>query len=300
MSSQDTAAVAARIMALTWEQRFDQMPSRVKVLKEYMRRAALVVGGRQVAGWPFFDIAAVVDPAVRADPELAERVHAHVRAAPGVPDTVAKTCVWALHWAELVSVRSEEFAGVADPFEALIAFYARGGAFTFDEVGWIQVDLARFPPGTPAVYTPGRPEVSLDPAVLDEIDRAAEEQLAERRRSAAAKPSFSRGDGRLLVRLSGRLDEDRLGGFATALGLTRRGRLGDREDAEFGSRVLAEGRAELGLWRRAEESWSVTLDYKPDAAGLADEVTDLVERAAPAAGLSVESRKDLPPKGSPA
>ncbi len=88
--------------------------------------------------------------------------------------------------------------------------------------------------------------------------------------------------------------------LAAALELTRRGRLGDRDDAEFGSRVLADGRAELGLWRRDDEAWSVTLDYRPDAAVLVEDVLGWVRQAAPAAGLTVESVHDLPPQGSPA
>jgi hypothetical protein len=113
-------------------------------------------------------------------------------------------------------------------------------------------------------------------------------------------PSFSAADGRMLIRLTGRLDEERLQRFVTDLKLTRRGRLGDREDAEFGYRVLADGRAELGLWRHDGGSWSVTLDYRADAATLVDEVRAWVTRAAAAAGVTVESQRNFPPQGDQA
>src|SRR3954471_635866 len=94
---------------------------------------------------------------------------------------------------------------------------------------------------------------------------------------------------RLTVDLRGQLDQAALDGLRDALGLHRRGRLTDREDWEFGFRVLtAEGEppATLRPCRYAERRWAVTLD----AAELpATEVLSWAERAeaaAAAAGLS--------------
>jgi hypothetical protein len=99
---------------------------------------------------------------------------------------------------------------------------------------------------------------------------------------------------RLTVDLRGQLDQAGLDGLRDALGLHRRGRLTDREDWEFGFRVLtAEGEAPatLRLWRYEDDRWAVTLD----AAGLA--ATDVLswaeraEAAAAAAGLTVVERQ---------
>src|SRR4051795_2775861 len=87
---------------------------------------------------------------------------------------------------------------------------------------------------------------------------------------------------RLTVDLRGQLDQAALDGLRDALGLHRRGRLTDREDWEFGFRVLTAGGgppaggggglgsrgcppggdppATLRLWRYEDDRWAVTLD----------------------------------------
>jgi hypothetical protein len=105
------------------------------------------------------------------------------------------------------------------------------------------------------------------------------------------------------VHLVGELDAARLNGLRAALGMQRRGRLTDLEDADFGYRVItvgAEQAATLRLWRDDEQPgdggprWRIVVEADGPT-GLTDgELAAWVERieaAAVAAGLTVvESR----------
>ena len=64
-------------------------------MREYLRRMAWWVQEFQCEEWPFPDLAAYVDPAVRADPALvAELEEALALDSP----PVVTACVNALHW----------------------------------------------------------------------------------------------------------------------------------------------------------------------------------------------------------
>lgn len=69
---------AERIVAVDWRGSFDHRRSRAYLMKEYLRRAARWVQATGATTWSWPDIAAAIDPAVRADPAVVERTREHV------------------------------------------------------------------------------------------------------------------------------------------------------------------------------------------------------------------------------
>ncbi|MFI1994859.1 hypothetical protein [Actinoplanes sp. NPDC020271] len=152
----------------------DHVFSRVLLMREYLRRAALVVGDVQPPGWPFADLAAVVAVTVRADESVTEDVVRTVRRA-GQFSPIPQTCAAAVHWSRLAADRGLPWP---DPFEPLLLMYERGGGFTFSDAGMIEVDLVGVPHRPPAGYLSAAPIASLDIAFLAETDAAFEQKLA--------------------------------------------------------------------------------------------------------------------------
>jgi hypothetical protein len=114
----------------------------------------------------------------------------------------------------------------------------------------------------------------------------------------AAPATWSR---ELILDLRGTLNQPALDGLRAALGLHRRGRLTDREDAEFGYRTVTENgepRLTLRLWRNAEDQWRITIDAHPDAALPENGLTawgEVATGAAVAAGLTPMAPPLVPP-----
>lgn len=161
-------AVVDRLLAIDWAERYDQRRSQVALMREYLRRSAIWSTHLDAAGWPFFDIAAAVDPTVRADRAAVDRLEA------GLPGwiylTVRHTCVWALHFAALRRAGTR-LPDLPDPYEPLLLMYERGSGFTLDGTGFIEVDFLSFPRGRRGEYLTSEPHVSTDPAELDAMDR---------------------------------------------------------------------------------------------------------------------------------
>lgn len=158
---------AERLCAVEWGGDFRHSRSRALLLREYLRRAALwaeALGGTDE--WPFFDIAARVDPMVRADQAAVERV---TRCLPAVVADIKKTCVWAVHWAALRAARPAELPDLDDPFDPLIVLYERGGDFTLENA-FIEVDYARIRMLGWRDHLFRQPLVGLDPVSLDLAD----------------------------------------------------------------------------------------------------------------------------------
>ncbi|WP_189334786.1 hypothetical protein [Actinoplanes ianthinogenes] len=179
---------AERIRAISWAQSMDHVYSRTLLMREFLRRAAVVVGDSGPPGWPFCDLVAVVDPSVRADAALVAEVAGAVRGA-GQFTPIPETCVAALHGARLAAERAVPWP---DPFEPLLLMYERGGAFTFNGAGMIEVDLVGIPRRTPREYLSVAPIASLDAAYLDEADAEFAEKLRARRKPAVPPAA---GDG---------------------------------------------------------------------------------------------------------
>lgn len=288
------ARLADCLGALAWVPHHGRTYSRTLLMKEHLRRAAVWAGLLQHTGrWPFFDIAAAADPAVRADPALVADVQRRLDAVP-VSGPALRSCVWALHWAELATVRPDAVAAGPDPYEPLLVMFERGGDFTLS-TGSIDVDIAGVPPRTAEEYRGREPLASLDTAYLDEADA----RRANRRGPTATMPDPAGAAGRFVIMLRGRLDADRLAAVRSALRLSARGRLSDREDAKFGSRAFR-GDAALGLWRYGDDRWGVTVTYRPDdgvtPADL-DELAGEVAAVAADVGLTVEERRSSLPRG---
>jgi hypothetical protein len=162
-----------RLLAIRW--RFDQskLESHVALMREYLRRAALWSKSLQAADhWPFFDVASLIAPKVRADPSLVSEFEKSVSPLALWP-TVRKTCIWYLHWNAVKESQAQELAkhNLPEPFDPLIRLYERGGQFQ-TEHGFINVGLigitARFQ-GWQA-YNRTVPVVDLDDDSLDRVD----------------------------------------------------------------------------------------------------------------------------------
>jgi len=160
--------LAGRARAVPWaELRDDRLASRIRLMKEYLRRAALWeqrLGGQW--DWPFWDIASRVNPGVRAGEQarqLLDNALAPVRSV-----LVFDTWIWALHWAVLREAGGLD-PSLPDPFEALLRFYERGGGFSVEN-GFIEVDGAGFPLGARDRYLTSEPLAHLDTPSLDALD----------------------------------------------------------------------------------------------------------------------------------
>ncbi|MEY9214292.1 hypothetical protein NI17_020535 [Thermobifida halotolerans] len=166
--SDPVEAVVDRLLAVDWTGRYDQRRSQAALMREYLRRSALWSKHLDAEGWPFFDIAAAVDPTVRADRATVDRLEAEL------PDwiypTVRHTCVWALHFAELRR-SGTELPDLPDPFEPLLLMYERGNGFTLDGTGFIEVDFLSFPRGSRSEHLTDEPRAPMVLAELDAMDR---------------------------------------------------------------------------------------------------------------------------------
>ena len=164
-------AVADRILAVDWSGPLTRTRSRAALMREYLRRSAWWAQAGNGAEWPFYDIASTVDPSVRADPAVVQRVLAHLdRSRQGV--LVQRAAEAALHFAALrESGRPLPAvpASAADPFEPLVAMFERGGGFRLGGGTLIEVDTAGLPKGTLAQNLVEAPYVDMNH--LDELDQ---------------------------------------------------------------------------------------------------------------------------------
>ncbi|MFF4650880.1 hypothetical protein [Streptomyces sp. NPDC001380] len=163
--------MAERLFAIEWadtEAAFVHDWSRVLLMREYLRRAALWVQAYGIDdSWPFFDLAAHIDPTVRAAPELVARMEEALDGRVGLP-LAYNSCFHATHWAALQDAR--ELPALDDPFEPLITLFERGGGFGTENRS-ADFTLAMVPFRTWEHHVASEPVVTLDPAVLDRLDQ---------------------------------------------------------------------------------------------------------------------------------
>ncbi|ASW53277.1 hypothetical protein [Plantactinospora sp. KBS50] len=163
------AATVDRILAINWGGSDDRTTSRGYLMKEYLRRAAWWARTTGAEGFPFFDIAASVEPAVRADPLLVDRVTGHLSAnLQGA--AVTNACVNALHFAALLDAEVQLPSAPPEPFEPLLLLLERGGGFRVGGGGLIDVDTLGIPPGTVGSNLRAEPYVELEQSALDALD----------------------------------------------------------------------------------------------------------------------------------
>ncbi|MBU2667450.1 hypothetical protein KOI35_28455 [Actinoplanes bogorensis] len=158
--------MAERLEAVDWERHGDKAWSKAALLKEYFRRAALWAEAYGCDSHvPFFDIAACVDPDVRADQDVVDDVVAKV--SPG-GRTVVRIVPYILHWAAL-GARPD--IDLPDPYEPLLLLFERDGGF-HTEHGEVNLEYKSVRMAGWRDRAGDPPMVSFADADLDEIDQA--------------------------------------------------------------------------------------------------------------------------------
>ncbi|HLL65740.1 MAG TPA: hypothetical protein VK453_08320 [Micromonosporaceae bacterium] len=158
-----------RIAAIDWTGSFDRTVSRGYLMKEHLRRAAWWAYVTKAPGYPFPDVAAAVNPAIRADPQAVARVTAQL-ASWSQRGWVTRVTVHALHFAALLDAGVPLPQAPAEPFEPLLMMFERGGGFGAEGGGLIEVDTLGIRPGTVVENLRQEPYVELDKAALDALD----------------------------------------------------------------------------------------------------------------------------------
>lgn len=154
-------AVIERLRRVDWATVTGRRDSRVALMKEFLRRSALYSEACDLADrWPFFDIAASVDPNTPEVPVPGDLL------AIGLPPRVRDTIRWMLRWA---ASPPRAHAELPDPYEPLLLFFERGGGFTVEN-RMVDVDSAGIPLRDRQRYLRGEPFAALDRAALDALD----------------------------------------------------------------------------------------------------------------------------------
>jgi hypothetical protein len=173
-----------RLMSIRQPDAFAHRGSRVALMREYLRRSAWWAQAVNATDeWPFFDIAARIDPAVRASSYLADRLDDFIESAVHAP-VVASTCRAALHWSALVTTPGTQVPNLPDPFEPLLAMYERGGSFTATANGFIDVGSASIMCRSWRDHLATEQLASLDDRSLDQLDSETESEPSGRHRAS--------------------------------------------------------------------------------------------------------------------
>jgi hypothetical protein len=168
-----TAATLARLQAVDWAggSGFKHRRSRVRLMAEYLRRAAIWAQALDTTSeWPFFDIAAHVDPSIQVPADQAKELETLIYHDIGWPSVDGLTRA-ALRWAALKDAGIPTPSGLEDPYEPILLMFDRGGAWTI-EAGFIDVDGAALRRKTWRDHLSTEPITALDPATLDAVDKA--------------------------------------------------------------------------------------------------------------------------------
>ncbi|MER6519191.1 hypothetical protein ABT246_20375 [Streptomyces sp. NPDC001553] len=164
-----------------------------------MRRAAVWARAYGAEGaWPFFDVTSYVAPEFRPTPELTAELAAELADFLGrLPNgEVRQTCSGAVRAAGLRERNPAAFSDLPDLYEPLVLFYERGGEFTRDNAGFLDLTGVRFRPGTLQSHLGNPPVTLLGDTVLDALD--ADGQVvyytAEARRGPLLRRRVLRGE----------------------------------------------------------------------------------------------------------
>ena len=171
----DTAAaesMAERVRAVQWDgdAAFAHRNSRAQLALEFLRRTAqwAVTLGAQ-AGWPASDLAGALAPELTVAPELLtgldpDETSGMYPVPPGLGAAMVR-------WAALGDLPRQRFPQLDDPYEPLLEFFARGGAYKHApgelDLGFSSVQL-----GTVAARAALEP-LPIDAASLDALDRVS-------------------------------------------------------------------------------------------------------------------------------
>lgn len=166
--SDSVVILMERIRRIDWDSDGNRTRSRAVLMREYLRRSALWSEELDATGWPFFDVAAFVDPSVRAEQELIDTLSVDPNIFENGP-LVRDTCLWSLHM-EAVKSSGVKLPGLPDMFEPLILMYERGGGFSLSSTKTIDVDEAGIPRGTLQQHIGDEQKAPMEHGALDMID----------------------------------------------------------------------------------------------------------------------------------
>ncbi|MFH9350234.1 hypothetical protein [Kitasatospora sp. NPDC017646] len=175
-----------RLKAINWRSPAEAMEksySRAALMEEYFRRAALWLDAYgDTKYWPFFDLAAIVAPTVRADPAVIADIEEFIDDASGSSYAMDSGAA-AVHWAALASTPGTQLHPLPDPFEPLLRLYERGGSSFRLTNGFIDFGMIMVPRGNWRMHLSLTPVVELNDEALDALDErkwAEFNALAER------------------------------------------------------------------------------------------------------------------------
>ncbi|WUU87320.1 hypothetical protein OHA34_22755 [Spirillospora sp. NBC_01491] len=152
---------------MQWMERARRRQSQVLLMQEFLRRSSWWAVELESEEWPFFDVARLVDPQVRADEEMIREVTEDLDSGMGWYER--RICAWALHFEALRD------AGVAlpdlpHPFEPLIVMFERGSEISVDGGGIIDIDFLGFRRGRARDHLTDKQLVPLEVDLLDALD----------------------------------------------------------------------------------------------------------------------------------
>ncbi|MEU9047088.1 MULTISPECIES: hypothetical protein [unclassified Kitasatospora] len=188
MSTTAVQYMAERLKGIQWaayREAHEKSFSRAALMEEYLRRAALWLNAfGDTDEWPFFDLAAIVAPAVRADPALVADVENFVDDASNSGYAVESSMA-AIQWAALRDTPGLSLPLLPDPFEPLLRLFERGGvAFSFAN-GFIDFGMIMVPRGNWRKHLSPTPVVELDDRALDAVDAEGWARLRPRNPTVA-------------------------------------------------------------------------------------------------------------------
>ncbi|NXY97206.1 hypothetical protein HYE82_23085 [Streptomyces sp. BR123] len=144
MRTDAALTLAGRLEGVDWLGSFDRTRSRVALMREFLRRSALWARATGSPEWPFFDIAARIDPSVRIDADIVKEI---AEKAGLQQPVVLDVLEWSLNFAVLSDIRAD-LPDLPEPFAPLILMFERGGGFGLDGSGHIEVDMAAISKGS--------------------------------------------------------------------------------------------------------------------------------------------------------
>jgi hypothetical protein len=109
----------------------------MNLMAEYIRRMAVACHPLNIPpSRPFFDLAEIINPDIRADEATLSKVRQYLSTSKNV--WTPRVCEWALHFAALQDFASQQRELIMEsPYEALIIIYEQGGDFIVKSEIWI-------------------------------------------------------------------------------------------------------------------------------------------------------------------
>ncbi|MEU9047090.1 hypothetical protein AB0D63_36400 [Kitasatospora sp. NPDC048343] len=169
-----------RLKAINWKspgEAYEKAYSRAALMEEYFRRAALWLDAYgEPRRWPFFDLAEIVNPAIRADPAVIADIEDFIDDACGSSYAMDGGAA-AVQWVALTSAPGVQLPPLPDPFEPLLRLFERGGAGFSIANGFIDFILIMVPRGNWRMHLSPTPVVELTDEALDSLDERKQAEL---------------------------------------------------------------------------------------------------------------------------